>query len=384
MGNILKMLSLSKFSVISPENSSFIAMCRGVAALVVVLAHMEQVFLAPTWPGAYVYSRLISQVSVMVFFVLSGFLIGKSITRKTAAGTFSFGPYVADRAWRILPPLGLAFAVMLCLYVLAPLAFPSGAHQYLPTQGYVVVTEFTLNAQGLLASALFLNGFFAANPLVNGPLWSLSFEVWLYLIAGLVVMGQRWRVSILLAACLLAVLSVRNHSFAAYSVVWAAGFVLCLLHNNRTLAGAVRAALAVLGPLSAIVGVGLASRYIAQADRLHNPLLADYRYVIAFNVFIGLAFCCLLGVLLDRRSPSPRVLQRTADFSYTLYIVHFPILLFLFGILQPRLQGSIPAILSAAAATFVGVVLFAHAAAKIVEDRNAILRAVGFTRGASA
>jgi peptidoglycan/LPS O-acetylase OafA/YrhL len=80
---MLRSLSSVSFAKVSPENSGFIGAWRGVAALVVLLAHMEQVYLAPTWTKAYPYCILVSQLSVMVFFVLSGFLIGKSITRKT-------------------------------------------------------------------------------------------------------------------------------------------------------------------------------------------------------------------------------------------------------------------------------------------------------------
>jgi len=378
------MLSLRRFASLSADHSSFIAACRGAAALIVLLAHLQQVFLAPFWTGSYAYWLLVAQFSVMVFFVLSGFLIGKSITKKTASGQFSLVAYGADRAWRILPPLALAFVVMLGLAPLAPHTFPSGTPAFLPTSGYVVVREFTVQAREFLTAALFLNGFFGSSPLINGPLWSLSFEVWLYVIAALVVAGRTSRLSLAGVAILFVVLSVRNHNFAAYGIVWASGFVLCLLHNNQRLGGWIRTALTGLAPVALACALLLAWQYVAQVARFPDPRSADYRYVIAFNVFIGLAFCGLLGLLLDRRAPTLRWLTGSADYSYTLYIVHYPILLFTFGAFQPAMQASMGTLAAISLVTLAGIVLFARTAARVVEHRPTLLRLFGVATQARA
>jgi peptidoglycan/LPS O-acetylase OafA/YrhL len=180
---------------------------------------MEQVYLAPIWIKAYPYSILVSQLSVMVFVVLSGFLIGKSITRETSSDAFSVVQYAIDRAWRIVPPLLLSFAVMAVLFALAPFAFPSRTISYPPTDHYVVVEEYAVQIREILSSALFVNGFFGPNPLVNGPLWSLAFEVWLYTLAGIAAATRRSKFGLVLVIVLFALLAQRNHNFAAYSIV---------------------------------------------------------------------------------------------------------------------------------------------------------------------
>jgi peptidoglycan/LPS O-acetylase OafA/YrhL len=43
-------------------------------------------------------------------------------------------------------------------------------------------------------------------------------------------------------------------------------------------------------------------------------------------------FACILHRIVIGRSALRPVFSRTADFSYSLYIVHFPILLFMYGI----------------------------------------------------
>ncbi len=57
---------------------------------------------------------------------------------------------------------------------------------------------------------------------------------------------------------------------------------------------------------------------------------AGYALLI-FELTFGLCFVGHLGQIMDREPPRIPLLPATADFSYTLYVTHFPILLFAFG-----------------------------------------------------
>jgi peptidoglycan/LPS O-acetylase OafA/YrhL len=86
---------------------------RGIASLVVAAAHAWQIFLLPYTglDGGMWIAGGLAVWSVSIFFLLSGDLIGGSIRRQVAAGTFSIRKYAEDRALRIYPPLFLAVGV---------------------------------------------------------------------------------------------------------------------------------------------------------------------------------------------------------------------------------------------------------------------------------
>jgi peptidoglycan/LPS O-acetylase OafA/YrhL len=85
---------------------------RGLAVLLVVLYHARIAA-----PGGF--------VGVDVFFVISGFVIGRLlVSRLSSAGTVSFRNFYERRARRLLPALGATLAVV---SLVAPLLAPIGA-----------------------------------------------------------------------------------------------------------------------------------------------------------------------------------------------------------------------------------------------------------------
>ena len=85
---------------------------RGLAVLIVVMFHSEVLL-----PGGF--------VGVDVFFVISGFVIGRLLVAElTSRGRVSLSAFYVRRARRILPPLALMLVVVLAA---APLLAPIGA-----------------------------------------------------------------------------------------------------------------------------------------------------------------------------------------------------------------------------------------------------------------
>jgi len=137
-------------------------------------------------------------LAVMVFFMISGFLITQSWMRSR-----SLASYIEKRVRRIYP--GYLVATLVCAFVVVP----------------VFSTIMKLDVEEILRTIgfnlLFRNYFppsnaFTANPVpnaVNGSLWSIPFEMWCYVgVAALGLMSllrRRW----LLVALLVAVLVLR-------------------------------------------------------------------------------------------------------------------------------------------------------------------------------
>jgi peptidoglycan/LPS O-acetylase OafA/YrhL len=294
---------------------------RGLSAIAVLLGHASQVFIARWEPGMHVLFGLAANVAVMVFFALSGFLICKSITGNVARnGRFVPGEYAQARFNRIVPPFLAAMLLAVALWWLAPLVFPGGTRTFLPVAPHSARVAFELDARSLLGTLFFVNGFLAPTVSLNGPLWSLSFEVWYYVAAGIAAMslGSGW----ILSAALVLGLGLLSKTFPVLSIVWFAGAAIALAHDHRVDRSSLCRA---LGFVSLLAAAGAAVMFVLHAK-------ANGRWLLAFQLSSGVVFACVLHRIVTGRSGIRPVFSRSADFSYSLYIVHFPILLFLYGI----------------------------------------------------
>ncbi|CAB4799817.1 MAG: acyltransferase family protein [Actinobacteria bacterium] len=153
---------------------------RGLAVLAVVLYHAKVVF-----PGGF--------VGVDVFFVISGFVIGRVLLKRFAANSTAtarrsgFSWFYVRRARRLLPALGFMLAAVI---LLAPLLAPLGGLPATSPTG-VAAALFSANAYLFWGTGV---GYFdpvaELNPLLHT--WSLSVEEQFYLFLP-VVLYLSWR-----------------------------------------------------------------------------------------------------------------------------------------------------------------------------------------------
>jgi peptidoglycan/LPS O-acetylase OafA/YrhL len=124
---------------------------------------------------------------VLMFFILSGFLISHSLMQHAARNeNYSFGSYVRDRFFRIYPPF-LAALVLVFIVDLVGFHFTS---QYYSMKIYI--GNFFINAAQLqeypLATYInehYMIEFFRFHYFgTNLPLWTISIEWWLYIFFG--------------------------------------------------------------------------------------------------------------------------------------------------------------------------------------------------------
>lgn len=274
---------------LNDDQSACLDAVRGAAAIVVLVGHAFQMFRPD--PPALVGQA--SYVAVLAFLLVSGFVIRLSLERWGS----DWRGYILSRIRRILPPFILGLGVTSALWVIAPLAFPSGSTEYLAP-----IARDTYSLSGIVPTALFLNGFLGGTLSANGALWTLSIEVWLYGLALLFTVACRGRLLAWLFVPLSIALAVRHPGFAPLALVWAAGF-------------------------------------LAAAKRISPPSL---------------------------RVP---ILSGAAAYSYTLYVTHFPILLFAYGASGEQQAMMIPA---AAVA-----LLFARLCGPRIEDPSLARRIPG-------
>jgi len=118
---------------------------------------------------------ILGLVGVFVFFIISGYLVTESYCRFPVPGRFA-----VRRVLRIYP--GLLANVLICAFLIGPLisALPVGAYFTSWELGKFLVETLSLNPGPLHLPGVL----FADNPvggLVNGSLWTLRYEMMMYL-----------------------------------------------------------------------------------------------------------------------------------------------------------------------------------------------------------
>ncbi|QHT69986.1 acyltransferase [Rhodocytophaga rosea] len=158
------------------RNNNF-DLIRFVAASLVVFSHSFLIYKASkeeVFRKAVGFMSL-GSLSVYVFFLISGYLITKSLIRQDSLGRFIWA-----RALRIFPALGIA--VIFCVFVIGPLCTNLPLTDYFSQSS---TYDFLWRNVTLLNPLPFLPGVFEQNPyprFVNSPLWTLRAELLMYLV----------------------------------------------------------------------------------------------------------------------------------------------------------------------------------------------------------
>jgi peptidoglycan/LPS O-acetylase OafA/YrhL len=176
---------------------------RGLAILMVFICHFD-VLIAQRLPlqapiGRYLdIMGRVGEAGVDLFFVISGFLIYRMLLGKKV----SYITFVNRRIRRIYP----AFLVTLAIFVILSIIFPKASR--LPARSSDVVSTLLLNVA-------LLPGFVNIKPIVSVA-WSLSYELYFYLAAPLLIRSTRFNK--LSRRSRLTVLVVISVAFIAFSV----------------------------------------------------------------------------------------------------------------------------------------------------------------------
>ena len=284
---------------------------RGLAALEVVLTHVR----GGNWvefgslPSAdqnlavkiFFMSTRLGHEAVMIFFVLSGFLVGGKVIARVRAGRFSIKDYAIDRCTRILVPL--VPACFLTVFI-----------------NFMVFGD-PVNVVQTLGNALALNGVLVDTLGSNAPLWSLAFEAWFYVLAGAV--GRLFTAGpspLALLAILLATLVFAKLG-ALYLLLWAAG----ALTTQFIQAAWTRRLFA---PGLAMLTFGVIAHQLGATSKSFSNLVLVPPTVAETMICLG--FCACIPYLSEARinqmlEPAGDVIKFLSQISFSLYLVHYPI-----------------------------------------------------------
>ncbi|MFV0281284.1 MAG: acyltransferase family protein [Rhodoblastus sp.] len=314
------------------QTSRFLSAARGLAAVAVLFTHVQSsvlVALADTpqalrGPAVYLSWFLygFAHQAVVVFFVVSGFLIGGGVLAQAADGKRFLSRYLVDRTVRIYVVLVPALVLTAALDVLGRRYFAETGIYDLPI--YAERSGFGVFAANLAG----LQDIYAPYFGTDSALWTLSHEYWYYVAFGLCGVSlsagysPRARRLALLGAIALTALMSATLSYHLFGFgLWLLGAAAARLSRPLT-ASAFKA---VWLFLAVAIGLRLGLRY-SLIEIWWIGGLADAAVALAFaNVLLALRF--------DPAPPwrflSWRGHSTLSDVSYSLYAVHMPIVVFL-------------------------------------------------------
>lgn len=335
---------------------------RGLAALFVVLHHCWLLSFpgfpentGPVWGSWLIYGHL----AVVVFITLSGF----SLAVAPARSGWQLGGvrrFFRRRAWRILPPYWAALLLSLII-------------------AWMVVSqpdEGPPTGKSVLVYGLLLQDVFGA-PSPNGAFWSIAIEAQLYLLFPiLLLLLRRVAAAIVLGLVTLAVVTIELLADSVppigllirltpqFAVLFAIGAVAAGI-----VSGSARRWRGLPWPWLALTAAIPAFLMITQQGSVWT--VGHYPWVdLAIGPAIGLL---LVSVSLGRPAVLVRVLdtaplRRLGSFSYSLYLIHAPLVVALYHlVVAPHAPPGMPAFFMMLAAALPVTLTVAWAFAAVFE-----------------
>ena len=293
---------------------------RFIAAFMVLLSHTRNDFFCDysSLPAEqqnfysfvfYVVGRM-GHEAVIVFFVLSGFLVGGRTIERIKDKTINLRVYAINRFSRIYPPL----TISIIFFYITTLFVPTETWDWKTAIGNF------LNLQGILCDSL-----------VN-PFWSLSYEWWFYIVLALLGFSFKSTTNAkrMLGFCLafMAIgVFVVGEMFIVYLVIWFLGAVAYLIRPTKS--NKLILALSILGIIS-----GIALYQISKDTHAFSfPFTLNGAWV---ELYLSLMTCLLIQQIILIKPSSTLIsciekgLGYMGNFSYTLYLAHRIICMWIF------------------------------------------------------
>jgi peptidoglycan/LPS O-acetylase OafA/YrhL len=335
------------------DPAEYLDVLRGLSAYVVLFYHTYQILFQRLTSVDHPLTLpfdIAGHYAVVIFFLLSGYLITGSIRSNIARnGRFDVIDYLAARIARIYPPLIGALIICAAVWgVIVLFDLPGRVAHGAPTDLWQVQRYYGFEWSEFFTALLMYYGLYIA----DRPLWTLYIEFQMYIAAiGVAIwFGQnRFRGSWSVVAFVALFLAMKQHLWAA---TWLMGSVANLSPFGRTTAKRIAI---VLLPLIVLVAI------------FDPRLLIFSKRSDVMQLVVCLFFCCVI-FFVPPYWKYPTWLVRSANHSYSLYVIHWPLLLLALSLTQDWMGSSPWRTLAAGAGAALAISLFSARFAAVLEQ----------------
>lgn len=296
---------------------------RWVSALLVVLGHLRSFLFVSYYQQndtslftkVFYFLTGFGHQAVMFFFVISGFLVGGKVLEKyfsKSVNKIFVLDYFIKRFSRI-------YVVLIPVLILGAILDYYGSINFkelYTNQFQISAMNFNvleqLSIQNFIGNLLNLQTITVETLGSNGPLWSLAYE-WSYYVIFILFFINRF--TMLLAIALMLTIFSFNSDVVIYFSIWIFGAVTILINKrliNEYLSGMI------------LILVLVLSRKVAGFE---------------IDLLLALSLCLFLNAIRNKSTDSKvivfkRVNYFLAESSYTLYLAHMPIIVFILSVLH--------------------------------------------------
>lgn len=304
-------------------HSIVISLMRGLAAFVVAAAHLR----AEMYPGlrtvadpslwfqGFAFATGFAHQAVLVFFVISGWLVGGSLLNKMGQPGAMTG-YAIDRATRLWTVLIPTFALTLLFGLATGVLLPGDID-------FSAANEFS--ALSFVGNLLGLQRVTLSDFGGNYALWSLANETWYYVLFPLLVLlfsARRTTSRIASGAALALAAVLLPIEIILYFSIWLLGVAFSRVR----------------------IECGTGTRYLwlvpLAAASVYFRLTGDNdkfdQTTLGMDLFLSFMFLALLCSLQFKAAPTSRLARPLArignffaEFSFSLYVLHLPLIFLL-------------------------------------------------------
>jgi peptidoglycan/LPS O-acetylase OafA/YrhL len=314
---------------LNQTSSGFIHFLRAILSQIVMIGHVLIL------NGLYSYESALGGLppyAVMVFFILSGFVISYSVNLKDK--NYGFKNYLADRFARIfsvvIPTLLLTLILgLIGIAISGESPFSMNLWHFLSTLLMQQENLLFLKFQYYLPNEPQYNiiGFFGENL----PLWSLSLEWWNYVFFGFVFYftASKYKTTqymLFLMACLFVITYALfpGRASSGLSFIWFGGVLIHYILNNGFQTKK--------------------SGWLAFVFLVFTAVQYEINQQLSI-VFCALFFSASIMYFQEREFANWKrffgLFKWPGNYSFTLYSIHYPILLFTLAIVKDPIINSI-------------------------------------------
>jgi peptidoglycan/LPS O-acetylase OafA/YrhL len=325
--------------------SDFLNASRWLAAFFVIFGHVYKISNAEDHNAAH--SNLLlhaahffsgfGHIAVIVFFVISGFLVGGRAILIFRDKGFNAIDYFVNRFSRI-------YTVLLPALIIGGILDWSGVRFFNFSGIYTHPDQFYTNPFGNNIAKHLNFGIFAGNLVQlqtiivsslgsNGPLWSLANEWWYYVLFGFCMIVYRpgpMVTRLLAGGVVVTMVAVLPSTISLWFVIWGIGAGLAVLDRYWAgwpfLAGAALAAVCLIAVRWTDAGL------VGETTDVATDFAMDLAVALGFSA----ALICAKN--LKRPLKFGSLQRHLASFSYTVYLVHFPAMVFVVAVMKDVLD----------------------------------------------
>jgi len=305
-----------KNNEISIKLSTYIDLLRGLSAFLVLYGHIFLIFKIKDLNGILTFFSYYGFQAVLVFFVISGFLVTKSFMNNLNNKKKNLSDYFTDRIFRIHVVLIPALLLTLCIDNFTLILDPSNE---------LILRRLT--TENFIGNILLLQEIYVERYGSNGPLWSLAYEFWYYILFPslyIIFFSFRKRTKIISLIVVIILLFILPISILKYFFIWLLGalinFIPRIIFKNFW-----------------IPFILFSLMFILSSEYFEIKYI-NFLYYFIMSLFLALSFNSLNNEKSkDINKYYIRISNFFSNFSYSTYIIHYPILI-LFSFLAIKLS----------------------------------------------